>query len=80
MEMKVYGTLTYRFLSEPENLNNSLQEFKLDQGREMQAAFLYYQWKASLLILSNKGFAPPYSIRAVKRQYHHTSLLLPHLI
>lgn len=43
MEMKVYGTLTYRFLSEPENLNNSLQEFKLDQGREMQAAFLYYQ-------------------------------------
>lgn len=41
--MKVYGTLTYRFLSEPENLNNSLQEFKLDQGREMQVAFLYYQ-------------------------------------
>lgn len=71
---------TYRFLSEPKDLNNSLQEFKLDQGREMQAAFLYYQQKASLLVPSNKEFAPPYSIHAVKRQYHHTSSLLQHLI
>lgn len=35
MEMRDYATLTYRFLFEPENLNNSLQEFKLDQGREI---------------------------------------------
>lgn len=28
-----------RFLSEPQNLNNSLQEFKLYQGREMQVTF-----------------------------------------
>lgn len=28
-----------RFLSEPQNLNSSLQEFKLDQGREMQVTY-----------------------------------------
>lgn len=32
----------------------SLQEFKLDQGREMQVNFYFCQWKASFLVLSKR--------------------------
>lgn len=41
--MAVRSYTPYRFLSEPKNLSNSLQEFKLEQGREMQVNFYYCQ-------------------------------------